>query len=133
MNNKVQENPAIVISCFNRPKALKRILEFLKSADYPSLKNIPLVISIDGGGLSSIIDIANEFDWPYGDKKIIKYEKNLGLKDHIISCGDLTSDYGSIILLEDDLVVSKSFYHFACKSAEFYSKDEAIAIASSLE
>ena len=127
MNNKVQENPAIVISCYNRPKALIRILGFLKSADYSSFKNIPLVISIDGGGPSSIIEIANEFEWPYGDKKIIQYNKNLGLKDHIISCGDLTADYGSIILLEDDLVVSKSFYQYAFKAAEFYSNDEAIA------
>ena len=42
--------PAIIISAFNRPRALLRILGSLKSADYPKLENIPFVISIDGGG-----------------------------------------------------------------------------------
>lgn len=127
MNNKIQQNPAIVISCFNRPMALLRILGSLKSADYPKLENIPFVISIDGGAADSVIQIANEFVWPYGDKKVIQNSQNLGVKDHILSCGDLTMDYGSLILLEDDIVVSNSFYFYAKKAAKFYKDDREIA------
>lgn len=119
--------PAIVISAYNRPKSLLRVLRSLEKGIYPQNVSVPLIISIDGGGSHELVQIAEDYDWIFGNKIIIAHKENLGLKNHIISCGDLTADYGSIILLEDDLVVSKSFYQYAYKAAEFYSKDEAIA------
>lgn len=130
MDSEEQMPPGIVISCYNRSKALLRILNSLDHADYPAIKNIPLVISIDGGGSASVLQIANEFVWGHGEKKIIHHQHNLGLKNHILSCGDLTKDLGSIILLEDDLVVSKSFYSYAYKAAQFYINDSDVAQVS---
>lgn len=127
MYHNDQEPPGIVITCYNRPKALIRILKSVENADYPTDKNIPLIISIDGGGPPSVVEIANEFIWPHGEKKVIHNKYNLGLKNHILSCGDLTKNLGSIILLEDDLIVSKSFYFFAYKAEAFYIDDPDVA------
>ena len=119
--------PAVVIPAFNRPKSLLRLLRSLDKGDYPLNHSIELIISIDGGGDHEVLRIAKEFNWNFGTKTIIEHDENLGLKNHIISCGDLAKKYGSIILLEDDLVVSKSFYSYSYKAAEFYIDDPEIA------
>jgi hypothetical protein len=43
--------------------------------------------------------------------EIIKHDKNLGLKKHILSCGDLLveRDYFSLIVIEDDIELSPFF------------------------
>ena len=41
--------PAIVIAAYNRPDSLKRLLSFIDAASF-IYDDIPLVISIDGGG-----------------------------------------------------------------------------------
>lgn len=118
--------PAIVISAFNRPISLKRLLSYLSKAKYPC-QDIPLIISIDGDGDSSVKEIAESFYWGNGNKTIIKHENNLGLKKHIISCGDLSLEYGSIILLEDDLVVGPGFYNYALQAINEYASNPKIA------
>ena len=41
--------PAIIIAAYNRPDSLKRLLSFIDAASF-IYDDIPLVISIDGGG-----------------------------------------------------------------------------------
>ncbi|MEM6515872.1 MAG: hypothetical protein AAF688_06790 [Bacteroidota bacterium] len=48
-----------------------------------------------------------------GEKEIICHQKNLGLKEHVFFCGELSSKYGSVIVLEDDLYVSPAYYAYA--------------------
>jgi glycosyltransferase involved in cell wall biosynthesis len=105
--------PAIVIAAYDRPNSLSRLLSMILAADYSDEGDASLVISIDGGGDDEVVRIANEFEWPFGAKKIIEHSKNLGLREHILNCGDLTERYGAIIMLEDDLLISPSFYQFA--------------------
>ena len=76
---------AIVVVAFNRPNSLIKLLSSLEKAFY-----------------TEVVKIANDFVWSYGDKIIIDHKKNLGLKKHILSCGDLTDKYDSVIILEDD-------------------------------
>lgn len=118
--------PAIVIVAFNRPKALKRLLYSIASSVIPF--NTPLVISIDkANNNKDVLDVANEFEWKYGEKHVLYQEKNLGLKPHVLQCGDLTQKYGSIIMLEDDLFVSPHFYTYATDALNFYRNDPKIA------
>ena len=118
--------PAIVIAAYNRSDCLARLLRSVESANYDST-NIPLVISIDKSDVAEVYAIADSFDWKHGVKQIIRRPEQLGLKEHILSCADLSSKFESIILLEDDLLVSPFFYWNAQQALSFYSHDKSIA------
>lgn len=119
--------PAIVVASYNRPMALERLLRSIGKADYSEYDNIPLVISIDGGGNPECIQIAESFEWVYGEKRIITHKHNLGLKQHILSCGDFTQQYGAIIMLEEDVYVSPYFYDYSVQTTSYYQAEEKIA------
>ncbi len=110
--------PAIVAAGYNRESALRRLLKSLSEADYEGFKEVTLIISLDNGGPGGTYEAAEEFRWKAGEKIVLKRPERLGLKQHMLSLGDLTGEYGSIILLEDDLYVSPFFYHYTCKALE---------------
>ena len=121
--------PSIVIITYNRPASLSRLLTFLSNSVF-DCSDITLVISIDFQASSShdaVVKIAEDFDWKYGEKKIIKHKKNLGLKAHVLSCGDLSEQYEAVIVLEDDIVVSPYFYDYAVQTLNKYDTDKNIA------
>lgn len=122
-----QSNIAVVVVGYNRPDSLLRLLSSVANANYGSNVTIPLVISIDYSGSNDCKHIADAFDWKYGDKTIIHHPQNLGLKKHILSCGDLTVDYDAVIVLEDDLIVSSFFYDYAQQAFAYYQADDRIA------
>ena len=88
--------PAIVVVAYNRPESLGRLLNSIAQAKYPADQQIPLVISIDGGGSNGVAvrKIAHEYDWLHGEKEIIDHQTNLGLIEHVFSCGDLSQRFG---------------------------------------
>lgn len=121
--------PAIVIAAYNRPLSLKRLLDSIASGFYPD-NNITLIISIDFQNSlehNEVIEIAERFTWIYGKKEVIIKESNIGLRNHILSCGELTTTYNAIIMLEDDIFVSPYFYQYAVKMVERYNSDDNIA------
>lgn len=117
---------AIIISAYNRPASLARLLASVEKAVYNG-DDVTLVISIDKSDSTDVAELAAQFEWSHGPKKIIQHEKHLGLKAHILSCGDLSATYGSVILLEDDLLVSPYFYMYAKQAQTFYGNDSGIA------
>ena len=119
--------PAIVIAAYNRPKSLSRLLQMIAASKYPNGVDIPLVISIDGGGVDSVVDVAQSFEWQCGTKEVVVHSENLGLREHILRCGDLTEKYGAIIMLEDDLGVSRFFYEYAVQALGVFSDREEVA------
>ncbi|MCR4891750.1 MAG: hypothetical protein K5989_06190 [Lachnospiraceae bacterium] len=122
----MQYTPAIVVVGYERAGSLKRLLKSLSAAGYPDM-NIPLVISLDGGGTREVRDIAQAFRWTHGDMRLLLRADQMGLKQHILSCGDLTHEYGSIIMLEDDLYVSPEFYSYASAALSFTETDPSVA------
>lgn len=118
-------NIPIIVIAYNRDKSLKRLLNSLASASYKQ-KKIDLIISIDKTNNHKVYEIADSFNWIYGNKTVIKNTKKLGLREHVLNCGDLVFDYDAIIMLEDDLIVSKSFYNYATQSVDFYKNDDRI-------
>ena len=116
----------IVVVAYNRPHSLSRILKSLSQAEYCH-NDIDLIISIDRSDKNhDVLEIANEFKWQFGEK-IVKYQKfNLGLRKHIIKCGDLSLEYGAVIILEDDLYVSPNFYNYALNALQFSSGKDYI-------
>jgi hypothetical protein len=119
-------HPAIVVVAYNRTASLLRLLGSLQKARY-TVANVDLVISIDYSGSNDVYLLAEKFEWLHGNKKIISRETNLGLKKHILQCGDLAEQYGSVIILEDDLMVSPFFYEYALAAGNFYKNDLNVA------
>ena len=118
-------NIAIVIPCFNRTDTLSLLLKSLKNAKYPV--NVNLVFSIDYSGNDAVWKMANGFQWDNGEKIIIQHKENIGLRENILSCGDLTDKYDAVIILEDDLLVSPFFLEYAYRALKFYGDDTNIA------
>ena len=104
---------------------MTRLLNSLDKAHYDHPAK--LIISIDGGGSQEVRNCAEQFVWQHGEKELIVHEKNLGLRNHILSCGDLTSIYGSAIILEDDLLVSPWYYRYASLAMQFYMNEPKVA------
>ncbi len=120
-------SPAIVVVAYNRPKSLKRLLSSLTYAK--KIQDARLIISIDNKEPDNytVREIADEFEWPYGEKEVIYQEKRLGLRKHVLQCGDLTEKYSSVIILEDDLYVSPYFYDYAIQALDFYDHSDKIS------
>lgn len=122
-------NPAIIIIAYNRPNALKRLLHSISKAIYTNI-DIPLCVCIDYIDTKenrTVAQIADDFEWKYGKKEIIKQQSNLGLKAHVLKSCNLVHQYDSIIVLEDDLYVSPYFYEYAVSALSFYQEETSIA------
>lgn len=117
---------AICVIAYNRISSLRRLLQSLDQAYYPA-EEIPLVISIDKSETDEVEKFAENFIWKHGNKKVIKHPVNLGLRKHVISCGNLLSEYEALIVLEDDIFVAKSFYYYAKACVHKYENDDMIA------
>ncbi|QJT09799.1 glycosyltransferase family A protein [Oceanidesulfovibrio marinus] len=119
------QSPAIVVLGYNRPESLRRILGGLNASHYPH--DVTLVISIDKSDSLNVLKVAEEFQWKGGPKRILTAEESLGLRRHVLRSGDLTEEYGSIILLEDDIYPSPHFYNYAASALDYYQDDDRIA------
>jgi len=119
-------NPTIVVLAYNRQPSLNNLLNSLSRAEY-GVNHVNLVISIDYSGLHDVYNLAEDFNWEHGEKIIIKHEKNLGLRHHVLYCGDLSLQYDTVIILEDDLLVSPNFYLYAKAALKFYKNNSNIA------
>lgn len=123
--------PAIVAVGYNRPEAMKRLLTSICNA-YFSMDGIALIVSIDECEESNAVEkAAKSIEWTHGEMIIRRFNKRQGLRRHIIQCGDLSNQYGAVIILEDDLVVSPSFYQYTYEALNFY-RDEPLVTGISL-
>lgn len=123
--------PAIILVGYNRPDSLKRLLKSVLDAHYPQSGGVHLIISLDycenQSKSQQIQELVEKVEWRHGDIQIIKHEERLGLRNHIIFCGDLTEQYEEVIVLEDDLCVSREFYSYAAQALSFYSNIPVVA------
>lgn len=118
--------PAIVVVGYNRPRCIARLLNSIEQAYYP-IEDVTLVVSIDQSDLSDEVEMsAQSIPWTHGKKIYKRYKKRQGLKKHILKCGDLTETFGSVIILEDDLVVSPVFYSYALQALNRYADNDKI-------
>lgn len=122
--------PVIIAVGYNRPQSLKRLLHSIQNADYP-VDHVTLVVSIDKSvNQDEVIRAADEVEWTHGTRIVRAFDERQGLRRHIIQCGDLSQEYGAVIILEDDIFVSPSFYHYAYEAVNhFYSDDRICGVA----
>ena len=109
---KKNSHIAVVVVGYNRKESMIRLIESLKEADYKD-DIVDLIISLDKSEcIQEMIKVANSVLWNYGEKKVRTFKERQGLRKHIIKCGELTREYDAVIILEDDLVVSKYYYSY---------------------
>ena len=118
---------ALVAVGYNRPDSIEQLLQSLLRADYGN-DRVDLVVSLDKGQRQQeIVSVAQNIDWPYGEKTVRKFSERQGLRLHIIQCGDLTEKYDAVVVLEDDLLVAPHFYSYVKQAVNHYVTDDRIA------
>ena len=116
---------AICIVAFNRVDSLSRLLRNIETINFG--KSVSLIISIDNGGDSEVLSLANRFNWTGGPKEVLARDSHLGLKEHVLACGKLTRKYKNLLILEDDLYLSPYFHDFMFRAVDFYKDNDQIA------
>lgn len=113
----------IPICCitYNRKNSLERLLKSLDAAIYD--EEVTLIISVDKSDSDEVERYSDAYQWTHGKKLVIKHDTNLGLRKHILSCGELLKEYEAMIVLEDDITVAASFYRYAKQCVERFSDD----------
>lgn len=106
----------IVVSGYNRPESLARILKSLRQARYLTAQ-IPLFISLDQGGPNGAREVAEAFEWPFGHKTVLARGSHFGMRDHAFACMDLFGDSDYLVFLEDDSFVGRDFYTYVTAAA----------------
>jgi hypothetical protein len=118
--------PAIVCLGYNRPASLSRLFRSLAMGSYPEA-GVTLVISLDHSGDAECLRLAERFEWQHGPKRVLARTTRAGLRRHVLECGDLSEEYGAIVMLEDDIVVAPGFHRYATAALRFYEKAEDVA------
>lgn len=118
----------IVAIGYKNQAGMKRLLDALSTADY-STSDICLIISIDKAENDKVKEIADEFTWAYGEKKVVTFPQRLGLRNHVLQCGDYLNiyDLDAIAIFEDDTLPACSFFDFMTQATEKYIDNENIA------
>lgn len=117
---------AIVVITYNRLKSVKRLVDSLQKAWYDG-DSVDLIVSIDKSKSDEVERWAETVTWTYGKYMPVKHDKNLGLRAHVLECGNRVNDYDAIAVFEDDVTVSPNFYRFAKQCVEKYQDDERVA------
>lgn len=115
---------AIVVVGYNRLNSIERLLGSLSRAHYEA--EVPLVISIDASGCQPLYDYVKRYQWKFGKQYVLIKEKRLGLREHILSCGDLTQYFKAVVILEDDIFVSEYFYDYVQSAVNKYGDDSHV-------
>ncbi|MBN2234445.1 MAG: hypothetical protein JW706_04800 [Opitutales bacterium] len=119
-------SPTIVVLAHKRAESLRRLLGSLLRGSYGD-HNVSLIISVDHGADPDVVCLANSMEWPFGPREVVIREERLGLRDHVYACGRFLERMGSMIMLEDDLMVAPGFYDLACQMVRAYQGDDRIA------
>ena len=110
---------ALAIFGYNRPEHLRKCLEAVTKN-----KTIDTYIFLDGGYTEDVLKVANEF-YPY--LQIIRDSEHLGCAKSVYSGIDFVfCHYDSIIVLEDDIIVSDNFIEYMLNGLEFYKDKKDI-------
>ncbi len=124
----MQELAPIVLFVYNRPRHLKQTLTSLKQNELA--QNSALYIFSDGPKSESdrkFVDEVREIIKAVDGFKtvnIILRDKNLGLANSVISgVSEVIKKYEDVIVVEDDMILSKSFLEYMNKILFFYKHD----------
>lgn len=125
----------VIVFVYNRPSHTKRTLETLNNL--PESEYIDLFIFSDAQKNEKALDNVNKVrEYIYEFQKqvsrfkkttIISSEHNKGLAKSIIEgVTEIINKYGSVIVVEDDLIVSKDFLRYMNGALSYYKNNDLI-------
>lgn len=128
MKNKYGLKLGIVIIGYSNVEGIKRLLSSLDRVNF-NQDELLLIFSVDYSGNNSVAELAYNYDWKHGNKVVKAYNKNLGLRTHILKCGDYLEEFDldALIVLEDDIFLSPNAYHYSLETVNHYRNDMKIA------
>lgn len=118
----------IIVVGYKNTVGINRLFSSLDKVEY-SDDDVTLIISIDYSGDLSVKELAENYRWEHGAKIVKAYESNLGLRTHILKCGDYIEEFDldAVAVLEDDIYVAPNMYSYMRESVAFYGNDLNIA------
>ena len=119
-------NIAIILVGYNRLASMKRLYTSLLNAEYAK-DEVDLIISLDRSENEDVFEWANQAKWENGKKIVYRCPQRMGLRKHILHCGEYLKIYDAVIVLEDDICVSPGFYLYAKAAVEHYENNMQIA------
>lgn len=125
----------IVLFVYNRPDHTQKTLDALAQNDLA--KDSILYVFCDGAKpnssqnqiekINETREIVKRQDNNFQEVIITEQSQNLGLADSILSgVSQITTKYGKVIVLEDDIITSKGFLKFMNESLEVYEYEEKV-------
>lgn len=130
----VQINTPVLIIAFNRPETTKFVIDRIRE-----VKPTKLYVAIDGPRIDverdkslcqKVVEITKDIDWDCSAKYLIR-ETNLGCKHNVVrAISWVLENEDRLIVIEDDIVPTKSFFSFAQELLEKFKNDERIGIIS---
>lgn len=124
----------IVLFVYNRPWHTRKTLESLEANDLS--KESELFIYADGPKENATSEqlekiketrsLIREKNW-CGKINIIEREKNMGLANSVITgVSEIINKFGKVIVLEDDLLLSKNFLRYMNDALNLYEKNDKV-------
>lgn len=130
----MNEFAPIVLFVYNRPRHTKQVLDALSCAD--CVKESDLYIYADGSKnnpssdeIIKVREIVTDsiYKESFRSVNIILRENNYGLENNILDgVSRIISEYGRVIVLEDDIVVSKDYVRFMNDALDMFKDDKKI-------
>ena len=126
--------PPILVLGYNRPYHIKKMLNSL--ARNPEAKGSILIACLDGPKVNSSQQdvksiqgvrevVANHTG--FAEVEVVAREQNLGLRNNVKkSVTDVLKRFESVIVLEDDLILSKGFLAFMHQGLERYKNESRV-------
>lgn len=122
----------IILFTFNRPEHTRRTVGALVKNEFASESD--LIVFCDGprnsGDKTRICEVHEYVDGIKGflSVKVIKHETNLGLAQSVINgVTTVVNEYGSAIVLEDDLITSPYFLRYMNDGLRTYANNGKVA------
>lgn len=116
----------VVVVCYDRPSSALTLIGQLHAANFS--ERVDLLISIDGGERSNeTANLLKKTIWSHGKLQVRRSDANLGLRRHVMACGNAVNGYEAIVMLEDDLTISPYFHQFTRTVLDYFGSDPKIA------
>jgi hypothetical protein len=117
----------IVVIAYNRPAQLARLLHSIQRSLDIVDHRAKVIVSVDSG-TPACVEVCRSFSGM--DIDVLARPQRLGLKKHVIACGDMLAELGAAMFLEDDLLVTPAALTFAAQGLPVARAQKRVAALS---